>query len=91
MYSVDLYTEHYGSSSDVDATPFESLKEAEEFFENYDIASAWNTERQCSPVGTMKYTVFCAELWEVDEEDCERSDCLDRKEYSYTDYMRSES
>ncbi len=91
MYTVNLYTERHGSSSDVDSNEFETFEEAKRFFDDYDISLAWNIERQCSPVGTMKNVVFCAELWKIDEEDESNSEVIDYKEYSYSDYMRSES
>lgn len=82
MISVLPYTEINGSSSDTDEFAFETMKEARAFFDDYDIAMHWDTERQCSPVGTMRKTVFVAEIWEGDE-------CADIKEYSYDDYMRT--
>lgn len=56
MYRVELYTSTYGDSSDVDASFFETLEEAESFFSNYNIKHAWDTERRSQPaLHCMKY------------------------------------
>lgn len=84
MYRVELYTSTYGDSSDVDASFFETLEEAESFFSNYNIKHAWDTERRSQPaLHCMKYKTFCAELWQDDE-------CIDFKEYGYSNYMKED-
>lgn len=83
-YGVIFYTEDHGFSSDIDEFAFESFNEARKFFADYDIEHAWNTERRSQPaLHCMKSKTFCAELWQDDE-------CIDFKEYGYSDYMKED-
>lgn len=75
--------------SDCDERYFESLEEAQRFYDSIDLQHDWMVEKDCKPsFKMMEHVVFAKELWNADEWEDEYGDTILYAEYGIEDYRK---